>query len=281
MLWDMLPEGMKLGGAPGNFAYHASQFGFETAIVSAIGRNKLGYEMLKEIESKGINGIIERTDYPTGSVQVTLDDNGIPIYEIKENVAWDNISFTPELEELAKKTQAVIFGSLAQRSIVTRETIAKFVDAMSTGDEVYRIFDINLRQGFYTKETIEASMKRCNILKINDEELVAVSRLFCLQGTDLEEKCMHLLKEYSLEMLILRCGVNGSFVLTADSSSFVATPKVEVADTVGAGDSFTATFIASILNGATIVEAHQKAVRVSAFVCTQHGAMPVIPENLK
>ncbi|MFI3328449.1 MAG: carbohydrate kinase [Rikenellaceae bacterium] len=281
LLWDVLPDGKKLGGAPGNFAYHASQFGFKTAVASAIGNDKLGEEMTREIESKGINGVIERVAYPTGSVQVTLDDEGIPQYEIKENVAWDNIPFTSRLEELAKQTQAVIFGSLAQRNIVSRETIYKFLDTMPKEEGRYRIFDINLRQGFYTKRTIELSLEQCNILKINDEELVAVSRLFGLQGTDLQEKCMQLLKQYSLEMLILTCGVNGSYVFTADSSSFAATPKVDVADTVGAGDSFTATFISAILSGTPIVEAHQKAVRVSAYVCTQHGAMPVIPENLR
>ncbi len=280
LLWDVLPEGKKLGGAPGNFAYHASQFGFKTAVVSAIGKDKLGDEMLQEIESKGISGVIERIEYPTGSVQVTLDSNGVPIYEIKESVAWDNIPYTKELEELAKQTQAVIFGSLAQRTIVSRETIYKFLDDMPKDADAYRIFDINLRQGFYTKQTIEVSLERCNILKINDEELVAISRIFELPGTDLQEKCMHLLKQYSLEMLILTCGVNGSYVFTKDESSFAATPKVEVADTVGAGDSFTATFITAVLSGATIVEAHQKAVRVSAYICTQHGAMPIIPEEL-
>ncbi|MFR9645737.1 MAG: carbohydrate kinase [Rikenellaceae bacterium] len=281
LLWDILPDGKKIGGAPGNFAYHASQFGYKSAVVSAVGSDKLGDEIVDNIREKGLDKYVERVAYSTGSVQVTLDDNGVPIYDIKENVAWDNIPFTTKLEELAQQTLAVTFGSLAQRNIVTRETIEKFLDAMPDDGERYKIFDINLRQGFYTRETICKSMERCNILKINDEELVAISRMFGYPGIDLQDKCWILLAKYKLEMLILTCGVNGSYVFTPGNVSFVATPKVQVADTVGAGDSFTATFISSLLSGESVKEAHMKAVRVSAYICTQHGAMPIIPENLK
>ncbi len=281
LLWDVLPDGKKIGGAPGNFAYHSSQFGFNSAVVSAIGNDKLGVEIEENLTGKGLGGIIEHVDYPTGVVQVTLDDNGVPIYDIKENVAWDNIPFTAQVEALAKETIAVTFGSLAQRNVVTRNTINRFLDAMGDGDDRYKIFDINLRQGFYSKETICSSMERCNILKINDEELVAISRMFGYPGIDLQDKCWILLAKYKLKLLILTCGVNGSYVFTPGNVSFVETPKVEVADTVGAGDSFNATFISSLLRGDSINAAHRKAVRVSAYVCTQHGAMPVIPENLK
>ncbi|MFI3281591.1 MAG: carbohydrate kinase [Rikenellaceae bacterium] len=281
LLWDVLPDGKKIGGAPGNFAYHSSQFGFDSAVVSAIGNDKLGDEIIANLGQKGLGGVIERVAYPTGVVQVVLDDNGVPIYDIKENVAWDNIPYTPEVEALAKQTLAVTFGSLAQRNIVTRTTINSFLDAMGDEDDCYKIFDINLRQGFYTREAICNSMERCNILKINDEELVAISRMFGYPGIDLQDKCWILLAKYKLKMLILTCGVNGSYVFTPGNVSFVETPKVEVADTVGAGDSFTATFISALLKGESVNDAHRKAVRVSAYVCTQHGAMPVIPDNLK
>lgn len=280
-LWDVLPEGKKIGGAPANFAYHVSQFGLESRVVSAIGDDALGNEILDNFAGKNLKGIIEKVPYPTGTVQVELDANGVPQYEIKENVAWDNIPFTTELEELARHTKAVCFGSLAQRNIVSRETIRKFVDAMPSGDDSYRIFDINLRQGFYTSDTICQSMRSCNILKINDEELVTVSRLFGYPGIDLENKCWILLAKYNLKMLILTCGVNGSYVFVPGEVSFVETPVVKVADTVGAGDSFTATFISSILKGKSIKEAHRLAVDVSAYVCTQHGAMPVLPDRFK
>ena len=278
VLWDVLPEGKKLGGAPANFAYHVSQFGLNSGVVSAIGNDKLGAEIERDFSEKGLEGIIEKVAYPTGTVQVSLDDNGVPNYTIKENVAWDNIPFTTALKELAQHTCAVSYGSLAQRNIVSRETIHAFLDAMPK-EGAYKIFDINLRQNFYTKDIICESLERCNVLKINDEELVAVSRLFGYPGIDLQDKCWILLAKYDLKMLILTCGVNGSYVFTPGHVSFVETPKVAVADTVGAGDSFTAAFVSAVLRGLSVSEAHKLAVNVSAYVCTQNGAMPILPDN--
>lgn len=280
-LWDVLPEGKKIGGAPANFAYHVSQFGLESRVVSAIGEDRLGAEITENFCDKGLKQEVAVVPYPTGTVQVELDDNGVPCYDIKENVAWDNIPFTPALAELAQHTQAVCFGSLAQRNVVSRNTIHHFLDAMPEDEQTYKIFDINLRQGFYTKEIICDSMRRCNILKMNDEELVTISRIFGYPGIDLQNKCWILLSKYDLKMLILTCGVNGSYVFTPGKVSFVETPKVEVADTVGAGDSFTATFISALIKGLPISDAHKLAVRTSAYVCTQNGAMPLLPDYLK
>lgn len=279
-LWDVLPEGKKIGGAPANFAYHVSQFGLPSCVVSAVGEDALGKEIVDNFTSKGLNQLIAEVPYPTGTVQVEIDQAGVPQYEIKENVAWDNIPYTAHLESLAEKTRAVCFGSLAQRNVVSRNTINRFLDAMPQNDDTLVVFDVNLRQGFYNKEILCNSMKRCNILKINDEELVTVSRMFGYPGIDLQDKCWILLGKYNLKMLILTCGINGSYVFTPGNVSFQPTPKVEVADTVGAGDSFTAAFIASILKGKPVSEAHQKAVETSAFVCTQQGAMPTLPTSL-
>lgn len=278
-LWDMLPEGKKLGGAPANFAFHAGQFGLESMAVSAIGLDPLGEEIAKELEEHGLPFHLDRIDYPTGTVQVTLDSNGIPRYEIKEDVAWDKIPYTKELADLAGRAQAVCFGSLAQRNPVSRETIGWFLDAVP--EDCLKVFDINLRQSFYSKEIIEDSLRRCDILKINDEELEIVKEMFGLEDLPTEGLCRSIIDEYGLKMLILTCGVNGSHVFSGYVSSFIETPKVNVADTVGAGDSFTGAFVASILKGKTVREAHEAAVKVSAFVCTQSGAMPVIPEDLK
>ena len=278
-LWDVLPDGKKLGGAPANFAYHAAQFGLDTIAISALGEDKLAEETIEALKEHHLNYLMPRVPYPTGTVQVTLTGEGIPTYDIKENVAWDNIPFNDEMMEIAKNARAVCFGSLAQRNVVSRENIHKFLDA--TPDDCVKIFDINLRQQFYTKEVIKESLKRCNILKINDEELVLIGRMFGYPGLDIENKCWLILGKYNLDMLVLTCGTNGSYVFTPGQMSFQETPKVEVADTVGAGDSFTGSFCASILNGKPVPEAHKTAVQVSAFVCTQNGAMPTVPDRLK
>lgn len=280
-LWDILPEGKKIGGAPANFAYHVSQFGLPSWVVSAVGDDKLGEEIIANFDEKGLSHLVEKVAYPTGTVQVEVDNAGVPSYNIREGVAWDNIPYTSRLESLAQETVAVCFGSLAQRSVVSRQTISRFLDAIPNANNPLVVFDVNLRQNFYTKETLCQSMERCNILKINDEELVAISRMFGFPGIDLQDKCWILLGKYNLRMLILTCGINGSYVFTPGSVSFQPTPQVQVADTVGAGDSFTAAFIASILQGRSVAEAHLCAVATSAYVCTQQGAMPILPDSLK
>ena len=280
-LWDVLPEGKKLGGAPANFAYHAGQFlgSDNTVAVSALGEDRLAEETIESLREHGLNYLMPRVPYPTGTVQVTLDEQGIPTYDIKENVAWDNIPFSDEIQRVAANCRAVCFGSLAQRNVVSRATIQKFLDA--TPADCMKIFDINLRQNFYTPEVIQESMRRCNVLKINDEELVLIGRMFGYPGLDMENKCWLILGKYNLDMLVLTCGTNGSYVFTPGQMSFQETPKVEVADTVGAGDSFTGSFCAAILSGKPVAEAHRLAVQVSAFVCTQNGAMPTVPAELK
>ena len=178
VLWDVLPEGKKLGGAPANFAYHAGQFlGTDNTIaISALGEDKLADETIEALKEHGQNYLLPRVNYPTGTVQVTLSGDGIPAYEIKENVAWDNIPYTPEIATIARNCRAVCFGSLAQRSVTSWATIRQFLD--DTPADCLKIFDINLRQQFYTKDVIEESLKRCDILKINDEELVVINRMY-------------------------------------------------------------------------------------------------------
>ena len=275
ILFDVFPTGSKLGGAPANFAYHAGQHGLYSVAVSAIGNDALGDEALRLLGEKHLKYILPKVNYPTGTVQVELDAEGVPTYEIKTGVAWDNIPFTGDIKEIAVNCGAVCWGSLAQRSEVSRNTIYQFLDY--TPADCLKIFDINLRQNFYSKEIICESLKRCNVLKINDEELVTLGRLFGYPGLDIENKCWLILGKYNLDMLVLTCGVNGSYVFTPGFMSFQETPKMEVVDTVGAGDSFTGTFCACILKGKSVAEAHKQAVEVSAYVCTQAGAMPEIP----
>lgn len=318
-LWDVLPEGKKIGGAPANFAYHVARQGLNGFVVSAIGNDALGDEIAANFDSKQLNYYLPRVDFPTGTVEVTLDEAGIPQYNIKQGVAWDNIPWTADLEEIARQTQAVCFGSLAQRSAVSRQTIRRFLDAMpemvvdeATGErrETLKVFDINLRQNFYTKEVLEDSMQASNIMKINDEELIIAARLLDLPtlradafeametlppvatGTDCVELegvqlaapivhlCREIIRRYELKMLILTCGTQGSYVFSDDAVSYRPTPRVNVADTVGAGDSFTGAFLSAIIKGRSVCEAHRLAVEVSAYVCTQNGAMPEMPASL-
>lgn len=199
ILWDILPESKKLGGAPANFAYHAAQSGLPSCVVSAVGNDLLGQEILENLENKKLNYQIAITPYPTGTVKVTVDNKGIPCYDICEQVAWDNIPYKSSLQELAKRTNAVCFGSLAQRNPVSRTTIQRFLNEMPEGENQYKIFDMNLRQSYYTREILHHSLRQCNVLKLNDEELTCVQQLFGYPHLRPETACKNLLATYSLK----------------------------------------------------------------------------------
>lgn len=278
-LWDVFPDGKRIGGAPANFAYHVSQFGLQSMVVSAVGKDALGDEIISIFKSKNLNYIVPQISFLTGTVKVTIDAAGIPDYNITENVAWDNIPMSAELLSLAKDTCAVCFGSLAQRNECSRRTINEFLNLLPS--DATLIFDINLRQNYYNKDIIEKSLNKCNILKINEDELAIVVKMFGITGDNYASQCEELISKYSLDALILTCGENGSYVFADNFKSFIPTPKVQVADTVGAGDSFTAAFVSSLLQGKDLRTAHQIAVKVSAYVCTQTGAMPTLPEKIK
>ena len=269
LLWDVLPTGKKAGGAPVNFAYHASRFGAEAYAISAIGNDPLGDEILTEIDRIRIPYIVERVDYPTGTVIVELRD-GIPNYTIIEGVAWDHIPLTDEMKLLASRADAVCFGTLAQRSEESRITIQPLLSHVP--EAALRVYDINLRQHYYSRELIVASLRHCNVFKINDEELDLLRSLFNLESDTLHDFCRRFVAMYNLRYLILTAGADYSAVFTPEGESFIDTPRVEVVDTVGAGDSFTGTFIASVLDGRPLAEAHRLAVDHAAYVCTQAGA---------
>lgn len=282
VLWDVLPEGKKLGGAPANFAYHVSQFGLDGVAVSAIGNDGLGEEIEKVLSGKKLAAVLQRNDFPTGTVDVALDLNGIPTYDITNDVAWDHIHFDTALENLALQTKAVCFGSLAQRGKESRECIRNFVKLVGKGydERVYKIFDINLRQDFYSKELIEESMHMCNVMKINDGELLLLKQMLDIEAKTGEQFCRRIMERYKMDMIVLTCGLDGSYVFAPDMMSYQPTPVVEVVDTVGAGDSFTASFVACLLKGIPVRDAHERAVAVSAFVCASEGAMPLLPDEL-
>lgn len=271
ILWDMLPQGKQLGGAPANFAYHVCRLGGNGWAVSAISDDPIGNEINEILSTKNLHTALAEVSAPTGTVQVTLDAAGVPSYDITENVAWDMIPFTPALEEMAKETEAVCFGTLAQRSEISRNTIMKFISCMPA--DSLKVYDINLRQNYYSEEIIRKSLEVSDILKINDEELETVSALLGLEGT-LTERCRTLVDMFNLRLVILTKGAEGSDVVTSDAVHTIVPEKITVVDTVGAGDAFTAAFIISYLRGDSVENAHKKAGEVSSYVCTKSGAMP-------
>ena len=270
ILWDMLPSGKALGGAPANFAYHAGRLGAEGWAVSAVGDDALGREILDLVASKGLQSLIAVTDKPTGTVQVSLDERGVPTYNIMEDVAWDNIPFTADMETLAKRADAVCFGSLVQR-MGSRDSVLRFVRSMRP--DALKVFDINLRQHYYSKEVLEDSLKLADILKINDEEIGIVARMFGLAGDD-RDACRALIEAFGLRLVILTRGADGSEVITTDEIIPQGVGDVEVVDTVGAGDSFTAAFVVAYLWGDSLAEAQRLASETASYVCSRKGAMP-------
>lgn len=271
ILWDMLPSGKALGGAPANFAYHAMRLGEEGWAVSAVGDDALGREILDIVASKKLNSLIALSDKPTGTVEVELDARGVPTYNIMEDVAWDNIPYTPEMEELAKKADAVCFGSLVQR-MSSRDSVLRFVRAMRP--EALKVFDINLRQHYYDREILEESLKLADILKINDEEIRIVAGMLGL-GDDDAAACRSLIADYGLKLVILTRGAQGSEVVTADEVIPQAVGHVDVIDTVGAGDAFTAAFVVAYLRGDPLADAQRLATETASYVCSRKGAMPI------
>lgn len=275
ILWDLLPSGRQLGGAPANFTWHASQLGAHGIIISAVGEDEAGRDILKALKNKGLDNVIALTDYPTGTVSVNLFE-GVPQYAIHENVAWDYLELNRVARKFLSGADAICFGSLAQRSEISREKIHEALDLVPP--ECLKVCDLNLRQDFYDQKVIELSLKHADVLKINDEEMAELKVIFRLEGDDLTLS-RHFIRQYNLTMVALTRGKSPSMLVSSTEYSEMKTPDVIVADTVGAGDSFTAAITMGLLEHMTLEKLHEKAVNVSAFVCSRSGAMPVLPEN--
>lgn len=280
ILWDLLPEGMQLGGAPSNFAYFAHALGEEGIVVSAVGNDELGNRILEKLNILQINYdfISKDEEKKTGTVSVLLDDEGVPEFAIHEDVAWDAIPQSPGLVSLAKRTDAVCFGTLAQRSDITRKTMAHFLDHISS--KALCIFDINLRQHFYSKEVIKYSLERANVIKLNQRELFVIAKLFNLIG-DERTLLRNLSDRFKLSIAALTLGAHGSILYSKGQFSTHAGYEVEVIDTVGAGDAFTASMAIGILKEYELDTINDLSNRVASYVCTQMGATPKIPGGMK
>ncbi len=277
LLWDELPAGRQIGGAPANFAYHAQSLGVNSFIVSATGGDERGREIQRELERKGLDTKYISVDqnHPTGSVAVSLDADSIPEYTINDNAAWDFIPQTPAHIELASRTNAVCFGSLAQRSSVSRETILAFLSA--TRSNCLRVFDVNLRQAFYDRHIITESLGLANILKLNEHELAVLASLLGMNG-DTPALLDNLATAYDLNVIALTRGERGCVILTDEQTTeHKGFPQDRLGDTVGAGDCFSAVLTMGLLNDEPLESIAAQANRLAAFVCTQEGAMPVMP----
>ncbi|WP_165067609.1 carbohydrate kinase family protein [Paludisphaera rhizosphaerae] len=279
VLWDLLPGGKQLGGAPGNFAYQCRSLGADARLVTRVGDDDLGREVLDRFRALGLptDGVEIDPIAPTGTVSVELDADGQPRYTIHENVAWDRIAADATALRHAAEADAICFGSLAQRGPVSREAIARLVDAAKPG--ALRIFDVNLRPPFIDREVIERSLERANVVKLNDHELATLAEMFGLIGEP-RELVAALVDGFDLRVAAVTRGTAGSLLFRDGEWSDHPGIPVEVVDTIGAGDSFTAAMTVGLLAGRPLDEINGRANAVAAFVCTQPGGTPALPASL-
>lgn len=279
ILWDMLPDGKQLGGAPANFAYHAQALGGRGVVVSCVGDDELGKEIMGRLEALGLDRryIAVDKDRPTGTVDVELDEKGVPNFTIHENVAWDFIPSDADLLDLAAQTDAVCFGSLCQRCEVSRNTVRRFLQATKPG--CIRVFDINIRQSYYNKDVVHTMLELSNVLKLNDDELPVVAKLLGIAGSE-TDILSHLSEQYTLRLIALTRGANGSRLYAQGQDSSHQGFATEIADTVGAGDAFTAAMTLGLLFGKALDKINENANRVASYVCSRSGATPKLPNSL-
>ena len=276
ILWDLLPAGKRPGGAPANFAFITSQLGDCGTVVSRVGEDENGAEIFEKLKSYGleINEIQIDRENPTGTVAVSLK-NGQPEYEIREPVAWDFLEMNDRLRDLAKSCDAVCFGTLAQRNAVARRTIREFTRL--TRSDALRIFDVNLRQQFFSPEILRESLVLANVVKLNNEELPKICEMFAVEGANEMERTKNLRGKFDLRLVCLTSGAKGSLLITKNEASENGGVKIEIADAIGAGDAFTAALTHGFLRGWSLDEINKFANKVGAFVASQTGAMPRFP----
>ena len=272
ILWDIFPDKKVWGGAPANFIFHTSQHGVKSTAYTAVGNDENGREIVREAEKCGINLVAKKVNFPTGVVNISVDSKGVASYEFNQDCAWDHIPFTEELESLCKDADLITFGSLAQRSEISRKTIFEGLKLRKPSCKV--LFDVNLRQSFYSKEIILKSLKEADFLKLNEDEIVVFKELL---GFDLPD----LMERFGLELIIFTLGAEGSQIISKNGTFNCPADKCNIVDTVGAGDSFTATFIIHYLKGVSIPAAQKAATKIAAYVCEHSGATVSIPNELK
>lgn len=272
ILWDLLPDGKQLGGSPMNVVYHCQAAGIKSVVVSAVGSDSLGNEIIEKVRRIGNSTeyIQICTDRPSGTVSVLLNQ-GIPDFTIHKNVAWDQITWNDSLNKLAENLDAVAFGSLSQRDEISHTTIKKFLNHMQP--DSIRVFDINLRQNYHSKKLISEALEMATILKINDEEMPVLSAYLNLEGS-VYDQIKEIMGLYKLDLVAYTKGGLGSILFSKESISEMPATKVKIEDTVGAGDAFTGVLIAGLLKNMSLDEIHKEATEIAAWVCTKEGGTP-------
>ncbi len=280
LLWDVLPGGEQLGGAPANFSYHAAALGAVGLPVSTVGMDERGERALRELEAKGLStAAITVTDrYPTGYVEATLDDRGVATYPFPDDVAWDHLEINDTARAAATTAAAVCFGTLCQRSADSRRVIDDFLRHLPPS--AVKVFDVNLRQHFYSPEIVRTSLERADIVKLNDDELPVLAGFLQLTG-DASNQLGQLRQRFGLRLAILTRGGQGSLLVSASEISDHPGIAVSLVDTIGAGDSFTAMVTVGMLLGLPLTEINDRANRLAAWVCGRPGAMPAIPAEFR
>lgn len=283
ILWDIFPDDERIGGAPANFAYYITRLGVGAALVSRVGRDSLGVQALAACRAAGlvIDFIQKDLSHPTGTVRVELDDQGSPKFQIEKDVAWDYLEEKAVLSSLMERAGAVCFGTLAQRQQQSRRVIQQLLARAGAG--CLKVLDINIRAPFFDRQVIEFSLQAADVLKLNSDELKTVSRLFSLRGKE-DQVLRALMEKFSLQVIALTLGSEGSLIMTRDRESRHPGYLVSVADTVGAGDAFAAGLVAGLLKGIDLDEISKVANQLASFVCSRPGAWvnisdPVIPAS--
>lgn len=281
ILWDVYPDAAHFGGAPANFACHAAGLGADACMVGAVGVDTAGDDALRILDERGVDCSTVARDarHPTGSVLVRLDAHGQPSYEFASNTAWDHLQWSDDVGALAGRCDAVCFGTLAQRSPESRDTVRRFIDAVPA--HAIRMFDVNLRQQFHNTETINASLGLATAVKLNAEELPSIAAVCGIGAANEKEMLMAVMKRFDVRLAALTRGARGALLIAGETSDECPAPDTIAEDTVGAGDAFTAALIVGLLQGGSLAEINRHANAVASYVCSQHGATPALPRHLR
>lgn len=280
VLWDVFPDGERFGGAPANVAMHAAALGAEAWLVSSVGRDARGAAALARLDAAGVRreAVAELADHPTGTVRVTVDAAGHPSYAFTPGTR-DLLPWSDTVARVAARANAICYGSIAQRDAVSRATIQRAVAEARRAR--WRLFDVNLRQSFHDTDVLEASLRLANAVKMNEQELPVIARVCQIAGATPSAQLRALAAHFHLDFAVLTCGAAGALVCAGDDAFEVPGIPTRVVDTVGAGDAFAAALLVGLLRGLALREACEHANRVAAFVCSQPGATPVIPDALR